>query len=405
MQLRLLKKIADAGIKTEIIASNHDIFFLPFYTESNTREWLVGDYYTKYLDSLRGLIDRGIIVQKEVMQLIEDYYLPNFKLLSYVLGDSGVSQKITLFMHSPNGIAQIENLTSYLNGIFKNLSRSDLIIAYADKTTFELAKIIDAINNSFMKLHLSNPIEWKSIMITVQSCFNRSGDGPGLMKILWNYEPEKTLGNQPEYIKYIVHGHIAQQHSAWCGVNLDTDLGKVLHSSCNRGLYRHYQAVEPVFRHLPSDQKAQEIDKYFVVIQTALEVNVTDMQKLKDSTIENTELEFNDVYVTEVDGALKSADKLKQEFMLTTHQQNLLFDDGYGAINKTQNMINDGRFRADNFSVVGVFSSKIAEQVLNNAINKLNNIKQQLETYFSVKNFLNGVKDYKTQPDTYDKSI
>lgn len=400
MQLRLLKKLNDAGVKVEIVASNHDIFFLPFYAESDTKIWLKG-YYTEYLASLRELIERDIITHQEVVQLIENNYLPHFKLLSYALDGNQTDQKITLFMHAPNEIGQIKFLVDYLNGIFTKIERPDFMIVYADDSALALAHTIDAINDAFAKLRLSNPREWQKIMITAQNCHDRTGTGPGLTKTLWNYDDSfEALYDQPEYIQNVVHGHIAQQADHGDnGINLDTDLGKVLSPAFTYGTYKHYCAVEPAFRHLPKEQKAQEIDKHFSAIQGTLATQVADMQKLNSEVAEKTSLEFNDVYVAETSAALRSADKLAQEFVLTSYQQQLLFHDHSDLLTKTSDA------RMDNYSVVDVDYHSQVRQALAGAINKLNNIKHQLEVYFSLKNFTSGLLDYQAKPDMFDRAV
>lgn len=143
--LKLLEKLDQGNVLTEILSSNHDIEALPLYDEkfkiqnekSYPYETTLTDVRNKQDESLQNLgklIRDGILTQEEVTELFRKHHLSHLRLLSYEIDTTGEKPKIALYSHAPIPFSIIKELAKELD------------IECNDESVYELAETIDAIN-------------------------------------------------------------------------------------------------------------------------------------------------------------------------------------------------------------------------------------------------------------------
>ena len=283
MQLRVLQKLVYGGVGVEMIASNHDMFFLPSYNQARTGEWhVLSTCYWNFITNLEFLIKNKIVEHKELLNLMQEVYLPNLRLISYTLTNN--KEKIILFTHSPIQVRIIEDLAAYFNAQFAEIRRPDLTIVCNATTAQNLADTIDALNNSFRKLFFINFKKWQEILLSNQCCQGEvSSANDPLMCLLWNYK-QLSRDGEPDFIERVIHGHIGSLGEDDYCVSLDTDLGKFPGDrtyflegvdrlrdhlyNFERNKYCHFAAIEPPFQRLSREQEMGAIDEGIKIAYT-----------------------------------------------------------------------------------------------------------------------------------------
>jgi len=144
--LKILEKIGIEHLPSEILFSNHGWEFIKVYEQGimDHKSYLETTGYGKSLTNLRKLIEKKLVTEEEVMEIIKNYYQPNLKVISYSLDES--QNILTIYSHAPIGINTIKKLAEN----FK--------IEYADVTPYELSKTIDQINAKFSKAVMQNKV-------------------------------------------------------------------------------------------------------------------------------------------------------------------------------------------------------------------------------------------------------
>ncbi|EKE01238.1 MAG: hypothetical protein ACD_21C00188G0003 [uncultured bacterium] len=281
MTLRLLEGLETEGMRTEITASNHDMFFLNEYYKTDPSAWGASSrFYGQYVNGIRSLVSDGIISQEGLSEMMDRVYFPNFKLLSYALTNN--DKKITLFMHAPNGIEPIKDLAGELG------------VEYADKTAKDLAKTIDAINWAFQNLRYTDNAKFRE-MVRLAAEFDINTNNSSLTALVWNMGKGNVDGKYelsvalPNYVEKVVHGHVGEPGPKLPAQyeTLDTNLGK-MHSTdlpegyqgnFDAGVYVDHSVIEPVWA------KRYEITPDNLLKRMA---NLRDEMKASNSVLKNT---------------------------------------------------------------------------------------------------------------------
>ena len=390
MQLRVLQKLVNGGVGTEIIASNHDMFFLPSYNQASINKWNVmqSDYYWNFIISIAGLLENGIVGHKEIVNLMQEVYLPNLRLISYALTDS--KEKITLFAHSPVRAKTVENLVGYLNTQFNEIMRPDLIITYNAKTAQNLADTIDAINNSLRKLFFIDFKKWQEILFSAHNYGSKADANKSpLMCILWNYD-QFSRKDEPDFVECIVHGHIGNLGEDGYCVSLDTNLGKFprdraylyagidtdrehLHNfECDQ--YCHFSAIESPFQRLSIEQELAAIDEG-IRIAYKESIEIIGLAGIAQEQ-----------YINIPTSAAQEGDRVR----LSSRLDELVVQrDSFVNRCKHLNVARTQPEVENKFSGAPQDRIEVQEYDIQSVINKATNIKEKVEEYFKLKDLLN----------------
>lgn len=135
LTLKILEKLSLNKMDCEILFSNHDAMFLGWLLKDKPDEW----------PSLTGLIDsieQGLISKDSVKELVEKYYLPNLKLVSYSI-DYANENKPTLFLysHACIGLETIAELAKF----YDILTRTKMPINYVNALIISMQSLLHQI--------------------------------------------------------------------------------------------------------------------------------------------------------------------------------------------------------------------------------------------------------------------
>jgi len=219
--LKLLACLQGKGLNFELLLSNHGYEFIQSYEiEDISKNPLLGPTYLANLFALSLLnLSQLMLHQKvepsNVTKLINDYYKPILKLLTYSISFS--SNMITIYSHAPIDLNVVKAVAMEFN------------VNYFDQTKTALAQTIERINAAFREY-----VEQEEVFALT---FTEDEDNEANHDILqyplwcciWNRD-FKRLKFQKEvgdyHIKY-VHGHTGDRYFNASNVsNLDTNIGK-----------------------------------------------------------------------------------------------------------------------------------------------------------------------------------
>lgn len=235
--LKILQKLHQHHVPTEIILSNHGIEYVNNYvryrkhiepeSRFNTTYELHQDY-AKSMLNMDYLLDKNLIDQDDV-NTCSDIYLNTLKLLSYTLEkDENGHQKILIYSHAPIGLSEIKQLAIFFH------------IRHEDDTCELLCNTIDCINAKFQAYLKINRMcwnevagvdwrssprpDWKTYHNPIKFCvWNR--------KQLYIHRPDSYRN----YQIYFSHGHDSEAPLDGNIYNLDTELGK---DDRHQGVYK-----------------------------------------------------------------------------------------------------------------------------------------------------------------------
>ncbi|MDX1837201.1 hypothetical protein DIZ81_06895 [Legionella taurinensis] len=134
--LKILKRLGDAGVRTEILLSNHSAEFLDNHHRGSLKkpEDLLGDENARSMHNLGTLLERGLVDSEEITSIVKDHYLPALKAISYSIDNTVQPPRLTLYTHAPVGIETIRSLADLYG------------IPYDDSSIDRLCRTIDQIN-------------------------------------------------------------------------------------------------------------------------------------------------------------------------------------------------------------------------------------------------------------------
>ncbi|CAO5682614.1 MAG: hypothetical protein HEEMFOPI_00752 [Holosporales bacterium] len=217
--IHFLNQLNILQIPYEIIFSNHDFDFfinqygfLKGFVETfvfNFPGFDLPEHNNSSL-SLKTLMQKKLVSQREIAEMLQSAYLPYVKLLSISHGFNSMA----IYTHAPAGMKTIKELANYFH------------IEYRDHTVDELTNTINQINHLFLCTDWS-----KRSIDNIQP----------IQTFLWNRDgacykdiPDQLYGGE----LYFVHGHTPSIEGEPSNVyNLDTqnDLGKLTHPFFNSG--------------------------------------------------------------------------------------------------------------------------------------------------------------------------
>lgn len=223
LTLYIFKRLRELNINIEVIVSNHGVEFLKQYGYGIAEPIQIlyqgtNQIFGNSIYGLRKDIRNHVIKIEEVENLIQQYYLPNLKVLSYTINNTN---QITIYSHAPITAIKIKLLTDIFNVKFLNATVNDL------------ANTINLINNIFKKI-ISNKVNLKIFLnetIRIESKnFHIFNDF-----INDRYEEiqiDHITKGEYSYKVINVHGHVGEKEliltssPQWSYINLDTNLGK-----------------------------------------------------------------------------------------------------------------------------------------------------------------------------------
>lgn len=214
--LTIFKKLDLAKVPFEIVLSNHGNFFLSAF-EREEQSFLYNPYGQGRLEDLvrsmlnmGKLIDKGLIEQNDVVDMIEQHYLKHLIFPGYTYNKQ--RDELTLYSHAPIDIKLLKALAVDLNQEFH------------DEDSTELMKSMDAIN-----AQIKTWIEEKSFTRHYKALNRAHQDNnteSPIKQVLWNrnysiLDRTDTADGKAYTLNY-VHGHDSMPNV----VDLDNLLGK-----------------------------------------------------------------------------------------------------------------------------------------------------------------------------------
>lgn len=235
--LKIFEKLGKANIPVEIILSNHGIEFVRVYErdleifddivdDKICYKTIIGLEQDRSIQNLGRSIKCGLVSADDIKDIVENYYKPNLKLISYTIDES--TNTMTLYTHALVGLETVADLAS------------TFFVDYDDENIEELAKTIDEINKAF-KIYVDN-----GAVFDVADLAN-SENNP-IYRLLWARKDEFEINRPAEkngyHLKY-VHGHDGAGYvDDACKeyvINLDNQLGKaegdIEWTEGNKGIY------------------------------------------------------------------------------------------------------------------------------------------------------------------------
>ena len=221
LTLLVLKKLHGSKVDLDIMISNHSAEFIRDYDKRKfTGKAELGLGQGNSLVGMKVLIDRKLVEESEIRNIVENAYIPSTKAIGYTLSETG---ELTLFTHAPIGLETAQSLAKKFG------------VEYKEATVEELIETIDLINqkvrDDFKNKQLSSKLSKEG----------RAPDGTPtspeqpLQRLVWNRKVGKELRTQPHSNAYnvkFVHGHVGSAAINY-GIekpesheNLDNELGK-----------------------------------------------------------------------------------------------------------------------------------------------------------------------------------
>ena len=288
---KILNKLHQSGVRTEILLSNHGIEFLIPY--ENQQELYAPNIDTgnqaQSLNTMRTLIEKNIITREEVDVLIRESYLPNLKLLSYSVDRD--SNAITIFSHAGIGLQTIQSLAQK----FQNEG-----VIYNDNTVSDLATTIDAINSVF-----ANYVN-KGKVYSLTSTYPFVSENDPVTFLIWNRNYFKLRINDKDkkYQLYYAHGHDSGELTRDNIFNLD--------NSCFKGVTNNVGQ----YMILGSNQPVAELLPNVSTLNNSLDLKGKGIKQIAKNTIENESLTAEDLlnlnkWVRGVDEVIQNPHDLK----------------------------------------------------------------------------------------------
>lgn len=234
--LKILQVLALLGGQFEILISNHSVEFLSCY-EKKTKfdDHIFFSGQGRSSDNLQSLIDSEMISRDEIVEIIENCYKPNLKVVSYSINKSNQENEMTLFSHAPIGINNLSHIATCFN-----ISTDTLEM---DSSNEFLSTLIDQINVKFSELLFGESGVYdlfkvrENLIDIMTGNFINPVEFP-LAHVIWNRVHVDLL--RPKNI-FFVHGHDLTEIQLDNVCNLDNNLGKgiMLHKGEYTALYTH----------------------------------------------------------------------------------------------------------------------------------------------------------------------
>lgn len=222
--LLMMEQLGKTGIPIEVMLSNHGVEFLRNYFNNTLRNAKsILHEQAKSLLNLSKLLqmDQSLlgddISENRANNIIQKYYLPNIKLLSYSTSPLTARPHMTVYSHAPIGMETIAAICE------------SLIISYNTKTIYDLCQTINTINN-YAEHNLKKIIQF--IMNEVKEYHEDIGMSAisvkfPFLRLIWNHALDDYDLVTQDLVNFN-HGHTGprENRKSKTHVNLDTLLGR-----------------------------------------------------------------------------------------------------------------------------------------------------------------------------------
>lgn len=231
--LKILEKLVQAKMPLEILISNHGIEFIEAYEKRKkfiSRR--LAPFHSVSMSGLQRLIDKDLVKRENVLSIINRYYKPVLKALSYTLNDEGT--KISIFSHAGIGLNAIKALAKKFE------------IQYQDETVIELGRTIAKINLAFSHYVMNNRVHTLYTEVGMQKGYSNYGldcDVNPFEFLFWNRDYEEL--DRPEqhpkgYFIDFIHGHDSDEEEMKKNIF-------ILNSSLGSSLLNHQGSFTALF--------------------------------------------------------------------------------------------------------------------------------------------------------------
>lgn len=205
--LKIFEKVFEknANIKLEILLSNHGAVFIKTFAEGKEKCAIHHQY--RSLNNLHQLIKKGLTTKREMLDIVNRYYKPAIKVLSYTLIPN-VQQPstIVIYTHAP-----VENPIALMHSLAKKLDAE----SFDETTPLTLSKAIDRINANFSQ-YLVESKAHKLIKTLVD-------DEDPFCIITWGRPAILDSALREDNHIITVHGHDERAPTTETNINLDRE--------------------------------------------------------------------------------------------------------------------------------------------------------------------------------------
>ena len=268
--LKVLEKLQQHNVPVEILVSNHGIEFIETCEKHKDfrSPMLYEGGHAPSLKSLQILVEKGLVLREEVLDIAKNAYQPTLKALSYSLSED--KSEITIYSHAGIGLTNIIALADLLK------------VDYVDDTAQQLADTIDAINIKFQE-HVQNK--------TVHTLYDfgemhrgyegQANERAPFVFLMWNrfYQGLKRPPMNFNYRLNFVHGHDSTEKTHENIYNLDSPLGKF-----DPFKSAHNNIGEYTVLYSPTNQ----ITRALAPVETGIEVKNKKQPEVKPTVITHT---------------------------------------------------------------------------------------------------------------------
>jgi len=209
---QILKKLSEDKINTDILFSNHDLYFLMGMVRPNTRYKGLRGGQSRSFEELGVLTEKKIVNEEATKALVNDHYKKMLKLLDYSVYDKSSPPCLTLYTHAPAGLEAVKAFATCYG------------VTYDDKDISSLTKTIDSINACFQDEIINRPhifalrMEREQMMALTQhyrdskNCpkTEHYGVNTPFLYVAWNRDTDKAEGPPLTNTQYTLrneHGH------------------------------------------------------------------------------------------------------------------------------------------------------------------------------------------------------
>ena len=213
--LKLIEKIGVSNVPFEILLSNHGYEFLKTYLQGlrETHSYMEQTSFGVSLAALRYLMNKKVVLEDEIFDIVEKHYLPHVKLFGCTIHTITKKQEaVTVYMHAPNPFSHVKKVADCLG------------VPYEDATSPALMETIVACNKAFQKILKDRTLDH---LFEHLSSFEQ--EQHPIFQLIW----ERTTPTLPpifHFDLYVVHGHdgCGNVHPSLRGrvFNLDNICGK-----------------------------------------------------------------------------------------------------------------------------------------------------------------------------------
>lgn len=217
--LKIIEVLRTKGLNLEVLLSNHGYHFLDAFEEfhpeeeTNLESDTITSDFTRSLNNLNYILEKGLVSGTELNRLVGDYYVPILKLLDHSFSEP--DNLMTIYSHAPIDLDILQKIAQYYE------------LTYQADSIAKLAQTIESINAEFRK-----QVEYHEIH---QIPFPREGDEQPSAEVypvwltIWNRDLSRLdrQNKSDHYHINFVHGHTDGDDLDQDNVfDIDSDLGK-----------------------------------------------------------------------------------------------------------------------------------------------------------------------------------